>query len=100
MACRVRLTASAEKDEAEIVEGLLYMSGPAAARGFLDAADTAVKNLTRFPLMYPLVDEPRLRGLGYRKAFLGDYVMIYLVGDGNVDIVRVFHQRQDYARLL
>lgn len=100
MACRVRLTSTAERDEAEIVEFLIGSSGLSAARGLMDGADEVVGNLAGLPLMYPLVDEPRLRGLGYRKALFGSYVMLYLVGDEGADVVRVFHQRRDYARLL
>ena len=50
--------------------------------------------------MYPLVRDARLARGGYRKAALGNYLALYLEKDGTVYIARVFHQSQDYARLV
>ena len=101
MGCDVSLTAEAESERDEVVEYLLFvLSAPTAARVFLDELDELVANLSSFPEMYPLSEEPRLHALGYRKALVGGYIVLYRVVEGAVAITNVFHESRDYARLV
>lgn len=101
MGCRVVLARAAERDRDETVEYMIDILGSrAAAAGFLDDLDALFANLERFPHMYPESAESRLARMGYRKAPIGGYVALYRLRGDEVQVARIFHQRQDYARLV
>ena len=54
------------------------------------------------PLMYEACRDPNLNALGYRKAGIRNYVMVYEVDEAakQVTILRLFHGKQDYAKLI
>ena len=54
------------------------------------------------PLMYEACRDPYLNALGYRKAGIHNYVMVYKVDEAakQVMILRLFHGKQDYAKLI
>ena len=91
----------AEWDKERIVAYLLYeRRDRRAAERFLAALDHLIESLSRMPEMYPPATEGRAAEGGYRKAGFASYVALYrLVGDV-VEIDRIFHAKQDYARLL
>lgn len=101
MPFRVLVTDEAATDLESIVS---YLSGafaePGAAVDLLDAFDEFVQNVSAFPEMYPSVRELRLSRLGYRKAALKKYIALYRVQGKDVLVAHVFHQSQDYARLV
>ena len=101
MASRALVSDEAMADLETIVSYLAEtLAEPGAAGGVLDAFDEFVRNVSTFPEMYPPVREPRLRRLGYRKAVLGKYIALYRVQDETVLVAHVFHQSQDYAKLV
>ncbi len=101
MASRVLVSGEAMADLEAIVSYLSRtLAEPVAAAGVLDAFDEFVQNVSTFPEMYSPVREPRLRRLGYRKAALKKYIALYRVQDETVLVAHVFHQSQDYAKLV
>ncbi len=91
----------------EQLEGIvLYIRdtlvNPSAAVTFLNAIARCYDDLERMPQMYELCRDLRLRDLGYRKAVIKNYVMIYRIDEAakTVYILRFFHGRQDYEKLL
>ena len=103
MACDVLLARAAEQDRDQVVEYLLNrLDSRAAAMHFLDQLDEVIAYVGSHPLGCPLCAEPRLAALGYRKASFPEmsYVTIYRPLGEAVVIARVFHTRQNYARLL
>lgn len=101
MAYDVAFTRSAELDKERIVAYLvLEKQSRRAAERFLAGVDRVVENLARMPEMYPCAADGRAAEAGYRKAGFSSYVVLYRVLDKTVEIDRVFHAKQDYARLL
>ena len=101
MAYDVTFTEPAEWDKDQIVSYLLVTLGNrGAAARFLMALDNVVGNLSRTPQMYPCSTEGRALQEGYRKANFLSYVLPYRFDGHSVEIARIFHARQDYARLL
>lgn len=103
MAYRVLFTESAEGDRDRIVAYLVDRLGnPQAARHFLSQLDAVVDCLESMPLGYPACSEGRLAAGGWRKARLQEmsYVAIFRVEGDRVVVGRIFHTRQNYARLL
>lgn len=73
-----------------------------AAVSLLDAIEDSYEGLERMPLMYEACHDPYLKELGYRKAVIRNYIMIYKVNSETktVYIMRLFHGRQDYEKLI
>ena len=55
----------------------------------------SVQMLCENPLIGKICDEVRL---GYRKYPAGAHVLFYRVGETELEIVRILHQRMDYDR--
>ena len=101
MACKVVFTRVAESDRDRIVAYLLEISGNDRSAGkFLDALDSVIAHLSENPLRYEAVAEARLAARGYRRAFFSNYVALYHVENDTVELSRIFHQKQDYAKPL
>lgn len=90
----------------EIVDYLSNaLSSPAAASNFLDGLDELVTNLESLPLSYPFSLDARLAARGYRKALIGNYVLLFRVVEagernGTVYVTNLFHGSQDYQELV
>lgn len=78
------------------------LENPTAASHFLDELDECLGRLEKMPLMYEQCQDVRLKGLGYRKARIGNYLMIYRVDESVkcVYILRFFYARRDYEKLI
>lgn len=101
MAYRVYESETARKELFRIVDYVEYvLVNPQAAEGIAAAYIALSKKLERFPDMYPACNEPRLHRDGYRKASVGSYVVIYHRDGNDVYVDHIFHQSQDYARLI
>lgn len=101
MACSVCLADEASRDLDGIVAYLCKVLGaPTSAAGLLDALDAFIDVDGTYPEAHPLCADANLARSGHRKALLKSYVVLYReVGDEAV-ISRIFHQSQDYARLV
>ena len=103
MGYKIESTHSADQDLDSI---LSYIAGdlgnPIAAAHFLDEVDACYAHLEKMPLMYELCHDARLKSLGYRKALISSYVMIYRVDESakTVYILRFFYGRRDYEKLI
>ncbi len=80
----------------------LALDNKSAATALLDAMDRCFDDLGRTPLMYEVCRDPHLRELGYRRAVIRSYIVVYKVDDTarRVTILRLFHGRQDYENLI
>ena len=101
MACSYRVLAEAQRDLDSIVAYLLDVSdGPSAAKGFLNELDEKEALVCENPLLFSLSRMPDLAALGYRTFLVKSYVVLFFYRDDCVYVAHVFHQRQDYARLV
>ena len=101
MAYKVKLTKQAEDDYRAIVAYLIdTFESQQAARHFLNELENVITHLGEIPLAYSSVEEPRLRAMGYRKVPLMNYVLIFRIKDEQVYVIHIFHQQQDYAKLI
>ncbi len=101
MVYSVHFTNQALADQEGIAE---YLAGslrnPSATRRFFDELDGAVSTLERMPEAFAISSEPRLGALGYRKILFMNYVALFKVKSRHVYIMHIFHQSQDYAKLI
>ena len=80
----------------------LTLNNPSAASSFADELERCYSCLKEMPLMFERCHDPRLQVLGYRKAVIKNYVMVYKVDDAKrtVNILRFFYGRQNYEKLI
>lgn len=103
MAYKISITDLALRDLESIVEYIsMELGNSTAASAFLDAVDECYGNLKTMPLMFERCRDPRLRDLGYRRAVLKNYVMVYRVTEAEqtVYILRFFYGSRDYEKLI
>ena len=103
MAYKIIKTDSFQRDlEAVISYIALSLGNKPAAVSLLDAIEKTYDELERMPLMYGFCDDPHLRDLKYHKAVIKNYIMVYTVDEAQktVNILRFFHGRQDYEKLI
>ena len=103
MAYKLVKTDSFQRDlDATIGYIALSLENKTAAASLLDAIEQCYDEIERMPLMYEACHDPHLRELGYRKAVIRNYIMIYQVDKDSetVNILRFFHGRQDYEKLI
>ena len=103
MAYKIVKTDSFQRDlDGAVGYIVLSLTNKTAAASLLDAVEKIYDDLERMPLMYGFCDDPHLRDLKYHKAVIKNYIMVYTVDeDANVVmILRFFHSRQDYEKLI
>ena len=101
MAYRHVLLASVQREYASIV-GYLHstLGSPQAAKSFVDEFDEKVALICNDPHMHAPSRMPELAARGYRPFFVKRYVVLYRIEGDLVVIAHIFHQTQDYARLV
>lgn len=96
-------SAAAKGDLAEIRDYLLTeFRNPQAAANLEAAIRRAYDTLAENPNAFPPCDDPRLRGKGYRKCVLTNYLFVYevLEQENLVKIHRFFHGLQNWSSYL
>ena len=103
MAYKIIETALAGQDLDSILSYIaLSLGNLSAATAFADAVEECYSELEKMPLMFAFCDDPRLRALGYHKAVIKNYVMVYKVDEAAkaVIVLRFFYGRQNYEKLI
>ena len=80
---------------------LIYIAverqAPKIAEEVLSQIDAAIARIVEFPDIGRRVSYQDLRGRNYRRIPAGHYLIFYRVDGDVITIVRVLHERQDYA---
>ena len=101
MVYKTEILESAQRELTEIVGYLAaVLKNPQAAEAFLSELDHQVALIENDPYLYSVSHLPELAARNYRVAFVKSYVMLYTLRGNTIYIAHIFHQRQDYARLV
>ena len=101
MGCEARWTASAKADVESIVRHIAVVLGsPKAAFEHLDAFMTVADRISDSPEIKAVDTQPALACRALRPYFVKNYVILYSYDGDSALVHRVFHTRQDYARLI
>lgn len=103
MAYKLVRTDAFQRDlDAAIAYIVLSLENKIAAISLLDAVEKSYGDLECMPLMYEACRDPYLKELGYRKTLIHNYVMVYKVDEDTktIFLMRFFHSRQDYEKLI
>lgn len=92
---RVVLTPAARADVEEIWGYSGERWGDDQAEAYVREIQRAIERVADNPMIGRACDDVRL---GYRKHSVGSHTLYYRVGDDEVDVVRVLHQRMDVDR--
>lgn len=101
MAYEYVILEGAQNDYRGIIEYLLNVKkSPQAALGFMDEFDRQLDIVCDNPFLYGLSRMPELASLGYRPFLVNKYIGLYFFRNERVVVAHVFHQTQDYARIV
>jgi len=101
MACKKVILDEAQREYRAIVSYLVeVLKSPQAAANFMDAFDEQLSLIAENPEIFALSRVPELAARGYRTALVNNYVMLYKAHEDKIVVAHVFHQTQDYARLV
>lgn len=80
---------------------LIYLAverqAPKSAEEVLSQIDEAIARIVAFPDIGRRVTYEGLRRRNYRRVPSGHYIIFYRVDEESITIVRVLHERQDFA---
>ena len=99
----VEVAAAAEED---LSDAALYIRdvllSPQAAIGLVDSFEARVYELSKQPMLHPLVRDSRLAHLGYRWAPVAGYMAFYIVNEAErtVYVERLLYSRSDWRAIL
>ena len=101
MACKRVILPQAQRDFLEIVSYLAdVLKSPQAAKGFMDEFERQLDLLCESPDLFALSRMPELAARGYRPLLVNSYVALVAIEGDVARVAHVFHQTQDYARLV
>ena len=101
MATDFRLTKQAALEYEKIVEYLsTKLKSPQAASNFEEEFLRVIDLACVQPEIFPLSQHSHLAKLGYRKLLVNRYIALYTYRDNVIIVAHIFHQTQDYARLV
>jgi len=74
------------------------LSNIKAAANFLDEVEACYAKLMNNPYIYAKCLDKRLEALGYRKAVIKNYIVVYAIDEAikTVRIIRFFYGAQNY----
>lgn len=86
-----------------LINYLIYrLKNEQAAKHLLDGMDRIYDRLETNPLQFPLSRDICLANKGYHEAVVPqmDYIVIFDVREGTVNVVGIFHQLENYQSKL
>ncbi len=101
MAYRRIILKEAAREYRDIVRYLAtVLCSPEAARGFVDEFDYQLGLVCDAPELYGLSRMKELAALGYHAMQVKSYVALYRIEGDAIVVAHIFHQSQDYAKLV
>lgn len=101
MPCSYILLEGAQAELDSILSYLCKLTGETkAARDFADEFERQIAIACENPEIHALSRIPELARLGYRAMLVKNYVVLYAYRNEVILVTHVFHQRQDYAKLV
>jgi len=100
---RVRVEEPAENDFQRITTYIAEMlDATVAALSFMDDVAACYERLQKNPYLYEQCRDPRLQSEGYRRAVIGNYILVYKVLEEKkeVEIHRFFYGPRNYTELI
>ena len=100
---KLLVSPAADRDLDSILSYLINeLCNPQAAGNLLDEVESAYDALVETSEVFELCRDRRLAKLGYRKAKIGNYLMIYQYDSelDEINVLRFFHESQNYLLMM
>ena len=99
MASKIIILPTAER---ELGRAIAYQTAlsPEVARRFVREFCNRLQTISDGVVEFPLSCIPELADRGYHAALVKRCAILYRRKDGRLEIAHIFHQHQDYARLV
>lgn len=95
------ILSSAQLEFESIVEYLaVELANPKAADAFMAEFERQLNLVCDTPELHGLSRIPELAAMGFRPMLVKRYVALYRFDGEKVVVAHIFHQTQDYARLV
>lgn len=99
----LEITESADSDLDRIMDYIgNVLANPPAALALLDEVERISDTLETTPEIFPLCSDSKLSELGYRKALVKAYILVYEIDYDKmrVRLLRFFHESENYSNKL
>lgn len=101
MACPRVILSSAQLEYESIVEYLaVELASPTAAVEFMAEFEHQLNLVCDMPEIHGFSRIPELEAMGYRPMPVKRYAALYRFDGEKIIVAHIFHQTQDYARLV
>ena len=100
---KLLVSPAADRDLDSILSYLINeLCNPQAAGNLLDEVESAYDALAETPEAFEMCRDQRLAELEYRKAKVGNYLMIYQYDSklDEINVLRFFHESQNYLAMM
>jgi len=101
MVIKAKLSESATEEYERIIRYLTtQLRSPQAADNFENEFKRVLSIACKQPEIFALSNDPHLAQQGYRVLLFNKYLALYTYRDDKIIVAHIFHQTQDYARLV
>lgn len=101
MTYNVIMSAKANSSFNSIISHLLQLSGGSnIAKNFINDFEKKISLLSYNPEIFGYSRFQELKDKNYRYFLVKGYIALFKIEENNVVIANIFHQSQDYARLI
>lgn len=103
MAYKLIATDAAHGDLADALEYISQrLANPTAAANLFRQVEQCYTQLREFPFSFEVCRDERLKSLGYHKAVVGNYILVFRPDEATqtVYVLRFFYGGRDYETIL
>lgn len=101
MTYQIHITKTAERDLVSAADYIEFtLKNPTAADSLLDKAEEKISELSFFPEVNAVVDDPVLSAWGIRFTVINNYLAFYSILGDTVYIVRFLYGKRDWISIL
>ena len=101
MTYQIYITKTAERDLAGASDYIEFtLKNPSAADNLLDKAEEKISELSDFPEVHAVVDDPVLSAWGIRFIVINNYLAFFIILGNTVYIVRFLYGKRNWISIL
>lgn len=101
MTYQIHITKTAERDLVGAADNIEFtLKNPSAADNLLDKAEEKISELSSFPEVHAVVDDPVLSAWGIRFTVINNYLAFFTILGDTVYVIRFLYGKRDWISIL
>ena len=101
MTYQIHITKTAERDLAGAADYIEFaLKNPSAADNLLDKVEEKISELSDFPEVHAVIDDPVLSAWGIRFTVIDNYLAFFTIIGDTVYIIRFLYGKRDWISIL